>query len=86
MYTKHANAKPGFHSFIAHGKLVDAVILIRVGDIIYVGHRRGRGNFEPCVNFFIHGEWGELQVCNPLVFCGIEVQLFQGRHITMSRE
>ena len=33
-----------------------------------------------------HGELGELKAGAPLVFCGIEVQLIQDRHITLYQD
>ena len=79
------NACSPSHSFVAHGKLVEAAILIHADDIICVGNPRGRPNFESCINSPLHGDIEELRIGKPLVFCGIEVTLFNDRHITLSQ-
>ena len=85
VFTKHVNAKSSTHSFAMHGKMVEAVILIHVDDIIYVGRPRERANFESRINFFLRGDIEELRIGTPLAFCGIEANLFEDRHITLSQ-
>ena len=61
VFAKYVKAAPSFHSFAVHGEIIEAAILIHVDDIIFVGHSRDRRNFEPCINFFLHGEMGGIE-------------------------
>ena len=51
VFTKHVKANSPSHSFVVHGNIAEAVILIHVDDIIYVGNPRDRPNFESRINF-----------------------------------
>ena len=75
VFANHIIANPTSHSLVTHGKLIGAAILTHADDIISAGHFRERKNFESCVNFFLHGEMGELTAETALAFCGVEAKL-----------
>ena len=73
VFGRHVKVPSCSHPLAIAGRRVSALILLHVGDVIFVGSEEERRNFVRCVGTFSHGPIGELSASNGLTYCGIDI-------------
>ena len=86
VFACHIPADDANHPLAFHGKIVAALVLVHVDDIIFIGDKVRKEWFKRCIDEFEHGEFEELTPISALKFCGISISITPDRRLSLSQE
>ena len=85
-FTRYGPASPGHFNLLINSTVsITSLTIVHVGDLFFVGVDSDLIDFKKCLSSFKRGDFEALKVSNPLIFCGISINLHANRIVEMNR-
>ena len=86
VFTRRMDLEKEGHGFSETAtKTISRPIVVHVEDIVFTGLKSDWVDLCRCLDEFPHGSWGILTPTNPIVFCGIAINISPYRIIALNR-